>query len=264
MRPRPATDRPPATVLVLAKAPRPHRVKTRLCPPLTGSEAAAVAAVALTETITTIGTVAGIRRVLAVSGDLDQAQGKTMISEALRGFTVIEQRGADLAMRIVNAHLDCGPGPVFQVGMDTPQLTAALIIAALHELTADGGPDGTLGPATDGGWWGLGLRRTAQVAPVAGVQMSTANTGSDTLAALRSGGLRISLLPALRDVDTIADARAVAAMAPRTGFAALIRTLAGTQDPTDADLSDLRMARASTSSDKSQSHLVSDQSAGSE
>ncbi|WP_152366017.1 TIGR04282 family arsenosugar biosynthesis glycosyltransferase [Microlunatus speluncae] len=253
MRSRRTTDRPSATVLVLAKAPRPHRVKTRLCPPLTGSEAAAVAAVALTETLTTIGTVPGIRRVLALSGDLDRAQGTDMISEALDGFTVIEQRGSDLATKIVNAHLDCGPGPVFQVGMDTPQLTAALIIAALHELTVEGGPDATLGPATDGGWWGLGLRRATAVAPVAGVPMSTSSTGTDTLAALRSAGLRVSLLPALRDVDTIADARAVAAMAPHTGFAALIRTLIDTEsppDPRNADLSEVRTAMASTSSDK--------------
>jgi glycosyltransferase A (GT-A) superfamily protein (DUF2064 family) len=244
-------DRAPATVLVLAKVPLPHRVKTRLCPPLTGHEAAAVAAVSLTDTLTTIGAVPGIRRVLALAGDLDQAQGSSMIKQALRGFTLIAQRGDGLAERIVNAHLDAGPGPVFQVGMDTPQLTQELIIAALRELTEEPGPDATLGPAMDGGWWGLGLRRTARVTPVAEVGMSTPNTGSDTLAALRSHGLRVSLLEPLRDVDTITDARAVAATAPHTGFATLIHTLLGTKDLRDADLSELRIAIASTSSDKS-------------
>ncbi len=225
--------RPTPTVLVLAKAPQPGRVKTRLCPPLTEHEASAVAAAALTDTIRTIASVPGIQRVLAVTGELDRAQGAGMIIEALRGFMIIEQRGDGLAERIVNAHRDCGPGPVFQVGMDTPQLTEELIIAALRELTEEAGPDATLGPATDGGWWGLGLRRTARAAPVGEVRMSTPNTGSDTLAALRSHGLRVSLLDPLRDVDTIADARAVAATAPHTGFATLIRTLLGPADTAD-------------------------------
>lgn len=213
------------TVLVLAKAPRPNRVKTRLCPPLTGHEAAAVAAAALTDTLITIGSVPGIRRVLALTGDLDQSLGTTMIREALGGFSVITQRGDGLAERIVNAHRDSGPGPVFQVGMDTPQLTPELIMTAMTELSSKDGPDATLGPAADGGWWGLGLRRTSQVTPVRSVAMSTPETGSDTLAALHAAGLRVSLLPTMRDVDTIADARAVAAEAPGSRFAAMIDTL---------------------------------------
>lgn len=216
-----------ATVLIMAKAPEPGRVKTRLSPPLTPHEAAAVAAAALTDTLAAVGATSGVRRVLALSGDLDQALGATMIKEAASGFTVITQRGVGLAERIVNAHLDSGPGPVFQVGMDTPQLTPELIMAAIRELAGPDGPDAVLGPAVDGGWWGLGLRRPGQSAPVGGVPMSTPDTGSDTLAALRAGGLRVGLLPALRDVDTIDDATAVAAAAPATRFAELVGTLSG-------------------------------------
>ncbi|MFC7624421.1 DUF2064 domain-containing protein [Microlunatus sp. GCM10028923] len=216
-----------ATVLIMAKAPEPGRVKTRLCPPLTQHEAAAVAAAALTDTLTAAGATPGVRRVLALSGDLDQALGATMIRSALAGFTVIAQRGVGLAERIVNAHLDSGPGPIFQVGMDTPQLTSELIMDAIRELQGGDGPDAVLGPAVDGGWWGLGLRHAEQVAPVGQVRMSTRDTGSDTLAALRAGGLRIGLLPALRDVDTIDDAAAVAAAAPGSRFADLVGTLTG-------------------------------------
>jgi glycosyltransferase A (GT-A) superfamily protein (DUF2064 family) len=49
--------------------------------------------------------------------------------------------------------------------------------------------------------------------------MSTARTGQAQLARLRGLGLRVGLLPALRDVDRIADARAVAALAPKGRFA---------------------------------------------
>src|SRR5690606_27028703 len=116
-------------------------------------------------------------RVLALSGDLDPAQGAAMIKQALAGFSVIPQRGDGLAERIVNAHLDCGPGPVFQVGMDTPQLTPELILSGLEPVTAAAGPDAVLGPATDGGWWGLGVRRSDRVRPVGRVPMSTPDTG---------------------------------------------------------------------------------------
>lgn len=216
-----------ATVLIMAKAPEPGRVKTRLCPPLTYHEGATVAAAALTDTLTAVGGTPGVRRVLALSGDLESALGATMIRRALAGFHVIAQRGIGLAERIVNAHLDSGPGPVFQVGMDTPQLTPELIMDAVGDLVRRDGPDAVLGPAEDGGWWGLGLRRPDRAGPVGAVAMSTSSTGSDTLAALRADGLRVALLPVLRDVDTVADAEAVAAAAPATRFAALIGTLTG-------------------------------------
>lgn len=222
---------PEVTVLVLAKAPLPGKVKTRLCPPLTEHEAAAVAAAALTDTLTMIAGIPGIRRVLALSGDLDQAIGADMITRAITEYHVIGQRGDGLAERIANAHNDSRPGPIFQIGMDTPQLSPELITRAIGELTIDDGPDATLGPALDGGWWGLGVRRSAFAEAIREVPMSTPDTGADTLAALRSGGLRVGLLPVLRDVDTIADARAVAAEAPGSAFAALIDTLIGAPGP---------------------------------
>jgi hypothetical protein len=71
--------------------------------------------------------------------------------------------------------------------------------------------DAVLGPAADGGWWALGLRDPAHAAVLRDVPMSTAQTGARTHAALRARGLRIAPLAVLRDVDTVADARAVAA-----------------------------------------------------
>jgi glycosyltransferase A (GT-A) superfamily protein (DUF2064 family) len=57
------------------------------------------------------------------------------------------------------------------------------------------------------------------------VPMSTAETGARTLAALTARGLEVALLPTLRDVDTIADAVAVAPLAPRSQFAATLARL---------------------------------------
>jgi glycosyltransferase A (GT-A) superfamily protein (DUF2064 family) len=94
------------------------------------------------------------------------------------------------------------------VGMDTPQLTPALVdglAAGLHEYGA------VLGPAVDGGWWGLALRDPADAAALRDVPMSTGDTAQWTVKALRERGVRVGFGPVLRDVDTAADAWTVAA-----------------------------------------------------
>jgi len=100
------------------------------------------------------------------------------------------------------------------IGMDTPQVTAALLDAALASLAAPGGPDAVLGPAADGGWWALGLREPEPADVLRTIPTSTSDTGAVTLDALRQRGLRVELLPTLRDVDTAADAFAAAAACP--------------------------------------------------
>jgi len=200
-------------LLVIAKAPAPGRVKTRLTPPCTPEEAAALAAAALADTLAAVAAARARRRVLV----LDGAPGPWVPE----GFAVLPQRGAGLAARLAAAFADVGE-PAFLVGMDTPQLTPALLEAGLAAL-ADG--DAALGRAEDGGYWGIGLRR-ADPAVFAGVPMSVAETGdrqAERLAALRRSTVA---RPALRDVDTWEDALAVAAAAPGTRFARLVDELA--------------------------------------
>ncbi|BFU45512.1 DUF2064 domain-containing protein [Krasilnikovia sp. MM14-A1004] len=199
----PAAARP--QVLVLAKAPVPGRVKTRLCPPCTPAQAARIAAAALSDTLGAVTSVAA-SRVLVVDGGYAVPP----------GWTTVAQRGGPLGDRLVGAFADTrAPGvPAVLIGMDTPQLTARLIGAALAPLGVPGGPDAVLGPAADGGWWALGLREPAHAEVLHTVPTSTPDTGRRTLAALRRRGLRVHLLPRLRDVDTAVDARAVAALCP--------------------------------------------------
>lgn len=260
------------TLLVVAKAPRPGFVKTRLCPPLTPWQAAALAAAALLDTLDAVRVAARAdaerqRPVVALAGDLTGAVGERRLIAALRGCTVIGQHGATFAHRLAAAHLAAaGPeGAVLQIGMDTPQITAPLLgmaadlvahrpeavplagprrtDSAPHAHTAPPGgasPAGTapptgaapsahtgaaLGPAEDGGWWALGLRRAGDAGCLAGVPMSTCRTHDDTVAALAGRGLAVAALPRLTDVDTAADAAVVARRAPGTRFGRLAAAL---------------------------------------
>jgi glycosyltransferase A (GT-A) superfamily protein (DUF2064 family) len=111
------------------------------------------------------------------------------------------------------------------IGMDTPQVTPGLLAQGIAALERH---DAVVGPACDGGFWAAGLRRPrAEV--FLGLPMSTGRTG-DALR-LRAGrlGLRTAELPALRDVDTFADARAVASLSPDGHFAAAVAGMAAVE-----------------------------------
>ena len=209
-----------AQIVVIAKEPVPGRVKTRLTPPFTPEEGAALAAAALTDTLAAVAGTNVARRVLA----LDGAPGPWLPG----GFDVISQRGAGLDERIVWALTDAQVTlslPLVLIGMDTPQVTPALLAAAAGPL-ASGAADATFGMAEDGGFWLLGLRRV-DPALVLGVPMSQPDTGARQLARLEQAGLRVRRLPDLVDVDTVREAEQVAAATPGSHFATC---LAGLRD----------------------------------
>ncbi|MDN3021396.1 DUF2064 domain-containing protein [Streptomyces sp. S.PB5] len=192
------------TLLVIAKEPLPGRVKTRLTPPFTPREAAALAEAALTDTLRAVAAAPASRRVLVLEG----APGPWLPP----GFDVVRQCAGGLDERLAAAFAGVA-GPALLIGMDTPQVTPEL-------LTVDfAGCDAYFGPAEDGGFWALGLA-APDPALLRGVPMSTPVTGAVQRERLVSAGLRVRDLPRLRDVDTAADAEAVAALVPTGDFAA--------------------------------------------
>jgi glycosyltransferase A (GT-A) superfamily protein (DUF2064 family) len=211
-----------AVLLVVAKAPVAGLAKTRLAPAIGARNAARLAAAALLDTVDSVRAVPDTRPVVALTGDLSSAEQAALLAEALSGCTVLPQRGDDFGDRLANAHADVAkryPGlPVLQIGMDTPQVGPELLTGAVARLLADDA-EAVLGPATDGGWWALGLRDPLDAHVVRAVPMSRADTGSRTLRALRDIGRRAHLLPVVSDVDTLADAARVAALAPDSRFA---------------------------------------------
>ena len=138
------------------------------------------------------------------------------------GFRLLAQRGEGFDERLANAWDDAG-GPALQIGMDTPQVTAARLADALAALETPG-TGAVLGRAADGGWWALGLRRPDRRA-LLGMPMSTARTGAVQHRRLVALGLAVTALPELRDVDRFDDALAAAAAAPFSRFAAAVRRL---------------------------------------
>lgn len=207
-------------ILVVAKAPVAGFAKTRLASTVGAQAAAQLAAAALLDTVDSACAVPGARVACALTGDLTAAERADELAKALRDYVVFPQRGTDFADRLANAHAEVAarfPGaPVLQVGMDTPQVRPSLLAQALDQLEET---DAVLGPATDGGWWALGLRRPADAHVLRTVPMSQPDTGARTAAALRDIGLRVDLLPEVSDVDTMADAVRVATLAPTSRFA---------------------------------------------
>ena len=191
------------TLLVIAKEPRPGRVKTRLTPPFTPEEAAALAEASLVDTLNVLLAMPARRRVLV----LDGAPGPWLPP----GFDVVPQCGGGLDERLAAAFAGCD-GPALLIGMDTPQVTPALLTVDFADC------DAYFGPAEDGGFWALGLA-DPDPALLRGVPMSTPTTGAVQRARLTAAGLRVRGLPPLRDVDTAYDAELVAAEAPEGRFA---------------------------------------------
>jgi rSAM/selenodomain-associated transferase 1 len=203
------------SLLVIAKEPVPGRVKTRLTPPCTPAQGAALAAAALEDTLlAALAAERAGRRILVLDGDPGD-----WVPD---GFHVVPQRGDGLAERLAAAFEDAG-GPAFLVGMDTPQVTPALLDAGLAAVEYG---DAAFGGALDGGYWGIGLHR-ADPKVFRDVPMSEDHTGAVQRARLTALGLRTAFLPPLLDVDTIADARTVAAEAPDTRFAATLAAIDG-------------------------------------
>ncbi|MGI8663651.1 MAG: TIGR04282 family arsenosugar biosynthesis glycosyltransferase [Acidimicrobiales bacterium] len=191
------------TAIVMAKAPVAGRVKTRLCPPCTPAEAATIAEAALCDTLSAVAASGADHRLLVLDGE----PGPWLPP----GFDVVAQHGGGLAERLDAAWCEVD-GPAVQIGMDTPQVTSALIDAALASVNSDAF-DAALGLAQDGGWWVIGFATSPRGAFV-GVPMSQPDTGARQLARLRALRLQVAMLPSLRDLDNYDDALAIAELLP--------------------------------------------------
>jgi glycosyltransferase A (GT-A) superfamily protein (DUF2064 family) len=199
-------------ILVLAKQPVAGRVKTRLCPPCTPDQAAHIAAEAIEDTLDAVDGAQADARTIVLDGQL-----------RLRPYwTHVGQTTGGLDVRLAHAFRATALPDTASllIGMDTPQVTGDALNAAWDALSD---ADAAFGPAADGGWWALALRDPLDAHALLGIPTSRSDTGLRTLEALRLRGLRVAMLPELRDVDTAADAWEIASAYPGGRFAAAVR-----------------------------------------
>ena len=185
------------TLIVMVKEPRPGRVKTRL-----GREIGMVPAAwwFRHQTARLLREVGDPRWTLCLAASPDREGLTSRIWPA--HLPRIPQGRGDLGDRMGRLLRSAPPGPVCIIGGDIPGIRRHHVARAFGRL---GRNDAVFGPAHDGGFWLLGMKRSGAVPATLfqGVHWSSPTALADTIQSL--GDQRIGLIDALRDVDTAAD-----------------------------------------------------------
>jgi rSAM/selenodomain-associated transferase 1 len=187
---------------VMAKAPRAGKVKTRLSPPLTLEESAALNMCFLRDTTRNIAEVAaqGAAVGLVCYTPLgDEAAFDGLLPD---GFALIPQRGNAFGERLFAAAEDilaCGFGAVCLIDSDSPTLPTLALERALQEL-ARPGRRVVLGGSDDGGYYLIGLK-AAHPEPFDRITWSTNTVYEETVERIREAQLDLIELPTWYDVD---------------------------------------------------------------
>lgn len=187
---------------VMAKAPRPGKVKTRLQPPLTAEEAAALNVCFLRDTTENIATVAAegqAQGLICYTPAGDEAAFDGLLPA---GFALILQRGDGFGERLQLAASDilaCGFGGVCLIDSDSPTLPGMALREAVEALQKPGDRV-VLGGSADGGYYLIGLK-TAHREPFEDITWSTPSVYDETVRQVRGAGLELVELPTWYDVD---------------------------------------------------------------
>lgn len=190
-------------LVIFAKAPRLGRVKTRLGRQIGPVRAWSFYRVSLARLSRRLGADARWRCWIAVTPDRTVFDRGLWRRAAPGVDNLISQGKGDLGDRMGRVMAVLPPGPVVLVGSDIPGIRPRHIAQAFRLL---GRNDAVFGPAPDGGYWLVGLRRRPRFRdPFQDVRWSTADTLADTRANL--SGMKVALIDVLEDVDDDASFR---------------------------------------------------------
>lgn len=184
---------------VFAKKPAAGQVKTRLAAETSPEFAARVATAFLHDLIERLSPLA-VQRILAFAPD----DALTYFTEVTHSqFELVPQGDGDLGQRMARFFTDrlhAGAAATVLVGTDSPTLPLDYIDKAFSALDRH---DLVLGPATDGGYYLIGIAR--RLPPIFdGIAWGTHRVLAETIARL-DPGWKLALLPPWYDVDTLAD-----------------------------------------------------------
>ncbi|CAK6693490.1 hypothetical protein OGCDGJMD_01442 [Cyanobium usitatum str. Tous] len=184
-------------LIVMARWPAPGRCKRRLASSL-GAAAAARIQARLTDHTLAVGRQLGIELVLAVDGLAPRAARR--LGDQLGVGRIVLQGGGGLGVRMQRQFQRAATERarrVVLIGSDLPQLERADLASAFAALDHQ---QAVLGPACDGGYWLIGLRRPEPTL-MEGIAWGSEQVLEQTLAALARRGLEPALLPWRRDLD---------------------------------------------------------------
>ncbi|UCC63727.1 MAG: TIGR04282 family arsenosugar biosynthesis glycosyltransferase [Anaerolineae bacterium] len=188
-------------LVIMAKEPAVGQTKTRLCPPLTLEQAAALYEALLRDTIGLAASVEGVQLAIAVTPPT--AIG-TFRPWCPPGAILLPIAGVDIGdclNQVLSHLLASGYAGAMALNSDGPTLPIGHLRQAVARLDE---ADIVLGPGEDGGYYLIGLKE-----PHPGlfqeIDWSTARVTAQTLARAERLDLSVTLLPAWYDVDTATD-----------------------------------------------------------
>jgi uncharacterized protein len=187
---------------VMAKAPRSGKVKTRLSPPLTLEQTAALNVCFLRDTTQNIAQVTASGK---ASGLISYTPvGEEALFDGLlpNDFSLILQRGDGFGERLLTSATDilaCGFGAVCLLDSDSPTVPTAAFQKAVDALTEPGDRI-VLGGSNDGGYYLIGMKQP-HPEPFENITWSTASVYAETVSAIAAAGIELVELPLWYDVD---------------------------------------------------------------
>jgi uncharacterized protein len=189
-----------SAVAIMAKAPSPGQVKTRLCPPLSHGEAAELYRCFLLDKIAQVNALQRAAPVISYT----PAECKPVFEDLTPAhFMLIPQRGDDLGARLLSTFdqlFHHGYTQVMVIDSDTPTLPTAYLERALM-LIAERANDVVLGPTEDGGYYLIGLRQSHRKL-FERMAWSTSQVFSETRRRSEQDGLTVACTESWYDVDT--------------------------------------------------------------
>lgn len=190
-------------LVVVAKAPMPAKVKTRLSPELSPDEATSLYRCFIRDRIREISRLKDID--LAISYTPTDSK-EFFIRFLSNGFQLFPQRGKDLGQRLHNIFVDKlqqGYDAVSIIDSDTPDLPRSIVEQSFQLLGSDA-VDAVFGPCPDGGYYLIGMRKSHPEL-FEDIAWSTETVLQDTMQKAEKAGIRAQLLPRWNDLDTFED-----------------------------------------------------------